>query len=40
MRESPAITIIPLLLQNGAKVNAYDPIAIENLKSSSKHKLL
>ncbi len=32
VRESPAITIIPLLLQNGAKVNAYDPIAIENFK--------
>ena len=32
VRESPAITIIPLLLQNGAKVNAYDPIAVENFK--------
>ena len=33
MRESPALDIIPLLLQNGAKVKAYDPIAIDNAKN-------
>ena len=32
IRESPAQTIIPLLIENGASVNAYDPIAVQNFK--------
>ncbi len=32
MRESPALTIIQKLLDAGAKVNAYDPVAIEEAK--------
>ena len=32
IRESPAKTIIPLLVENGANVNVYDPVAMENFK--------
>lgn len=32
MREAPAITIINLLLENGAKVKAFDPKAVPNAK--------
>jgi len=32
MREAPAVIIINKLLEAGAKVNAYDPEAIENAK--------
>ena len=32
IRESPAKTIIPLLVENGASVNVYDPVAMENFK--------
>ncbi len=32
MREAPALTIIQKLLDAGAKVNAYDPVAIEEAK--------
>ncbi len=32
MREAPAIDIINGLLENGAKVKAYDPVAMENAK--------
>tara|TARA_Y100000816_G_scaffold50844_1_gene32429 strand:+ start:1232 stop:2539 length:1308 start_codon:yes stop_codon:yes gene_type:complete len=32
IRESPAKTIIPLLIENGANVNVYDPIAMLNFK--------
>ena len=30
IRESPAKTIIPLLVENGASVNVYDPVAMDN----------
>uniref|UniRef100_A0A832GK92 UDP-glucose 6-dehydrogenase n=1 Tax=Caldimicrobium thiodismutans TaxID=1653476 RepID=A0A832GK92_9BACT len=29
VRESPALTIVPLLVQKGAKVKVYDPVAME-----------
>ncbi len=32
MREAPSIVIINLLLEHGAKVKAYDPVATENAK--------
>lgn len=32
MREAPAVTIIRLLLENNAKVAAYDPVAIRNAR--------
>lgn len=32
MRDAPAITIIEKLVQAGAQVNAYDPVAMENAK--------
>ena len=32
IRESPAKTIIPLLVENGASVNVYDPVAMDNFK--------
>ena len=32
MREAPAITIINLLLEKGAKIQAYDPKAMESAK--------
>ena len=32
IRESPANTIIPLLVENGASVNVYDPVAMDNFK--------
>ena len=32
IRESPAKIIIPLLVDNGANVNVYDPVAMENFK--------
>ncbi len=33
MREAPSITIINMLLENGAKVTAFDPAAMETAKS-------
>jgi UDPglucose 6-dehydrogenase len=33
MRDSPAIDIISLLVNDGAKITAYDPVAIENAKT-------
>jgi len=32
IRESPALVIIPLLQEHGARIAAYDPVAIENAK--------
>lgn len=32
MREAPSLTIIPLLLEAGAEVTAYDPVAMEEAK--------
>ncbi len=32
LREAPALTIIEKLLQYGAKINAYDPVASDNFK--------
>ena len=32
IRESPAKTIIPLLVENGSSVNVYDPVAMQNFK--------
>ena len=34
MRDAPAITIIRDLLEEGAYVKAYDPIAMENAKAN------
>lgn len=39
MRESPAITIIDMLLEYGAKIKAYDPKAMETAKSIFKNKI-
>jgi UDPglucose 6-dehydrogenase len=30
MREAPSLTMLPLLLEAGAKVQAFDPVAVEN----------
>ncbi|MCS7149952.1 MAG: UDP-glucose/GDP-mannose dehydrogenase family protein [Caldimicrobium sp.] len=32
VRESPALTLIPVLIQKGAKVKAFDPVAMEEFK--------
>lgn len=32
VRESPALTIVPLLLRSGAEVRVYDPVAMEEFK--------
>lgn len=32
VRESPALTLIPILTQKGAKVRAFDPVAMEEFK--------
>lgn len=32
LREAPALTIIEKLLEHGAKINAYDPVASDNFK--------
>ncbi|MGC9108982.1 MAG: UDP-glucose dehydrogenase family protein [Caldimicrobium sp.] len=37
VRESPALTIIPALLERGAKVKAYDPVAIEEFKRAAQN---
>jgi len=37
VRESPALTVIPALLERGAKVKAYDPVAIEEFKRAVKN---
>ncbi len=37
VRESPALTVIPVLLERGAKVKAYDPIAMEEFKRAVKN---
>lgn len=36
MRDAPSITVIKTLQKNGAKIKAYDPIAIENAKKILK----
>ena len=33
MREAPSITIINALLKRGAKIKAYDPVAIESARA-------
>lgn len=40
MRESPAITIINMLLDKGAKIKAYDPKAMETAKSIFADKIV
>lgn len=40
MRESPAITIINMLLDKGAKIKAYDPKAMETAKSIFADKII
>ncbi|MGC9142191.1 MAG: UDP-glucose dehydrogenase family protein [Caldimicrobium sp.] len=37
VRESPALTVIPALLERGAKVKAYDPVAIEEFKRAAQN---
>ncbi len=37
VRESPALTVIPVLLEKGAKVKAYDPVAMEEFKGAVKN---
>ncbi|MEK4012828.1 UDP-glucose dehydrogenase family protein [Peribacillus sp. FSL M8-0224] len=32
LREAPSLTNIPILLEDGAKINAWDPVGIENFK--------
>ena len=32
MREAPSLTIIPLLREAGAKIRAFDPVAIKNAR--------
>ena len=32
MREAPSLDCIPILLDDGAKIKAYDPVAEENYK--------
>ena len=39
MREAPAITIINMLLEKGAKIQAYDPKAIESAKFHFKDRI-
>ncbi len=34
VRESPALTIVPLLVEKGAKVRVYDPVAMEEFKKA------
>ncbi len=34
VRESPALTLIPALIKEGAKVKAYDPVAMEEFKKA------
>ncbi|HCE79985.1 MAG TPA: UDP-glucose 6-dehydrogenase, partial [Thermodesulfobacterium commune] len=36
VRESPALSIIPVLLEKGAKVKVYDPVAMEEFKIAAK----
>lgn len=38
MRDAPSLTVISKLLENGASVRAYDPIALENAKLKLKDK--
>jgi UDPglucose 6-dehydrogenase len=40
IRESPALTIVDLLIENGAIVTAYDPEAMSNVKSIMGEKLI
>ncbi len=40
MREAPALTIIELLLSNGAKVKAYDPVAMEECRKKIGNKII
>ncbi|MGC8872739.1 MAG: UDP-glucose dehydrogenase family protein [Caldimicrobium sp.] len=37
VRESPALTVISALLERGAKVKAYDPVAIEEFKRAAQN---
>ncbi|MGC9017789.1 MAG: UDP-glucose dehydrogenase family protein [Caldimicrobium sp.] len=37
VRESPALTVIPALLERGAKVKTYDPVAIEEFKRAAQN---
>lgn len=39
MREAPSVTVINALLENGAKIKAYDPKAIETAKRIFKDKI-
>ena len=39
MREAPSITIINSLVEHGAKINAYDPQAIETAKEIFKESI-
>ena len=39
MREARAIPIINQLLNEGANITAYDPVAIPNAKAIFKHKI-
>ncbi|RME03128.1 MAG: UDP-glucose/GDP-mannose dehydrogenase family protein [Planctomycetota bacterium] len=39
IREAPSLTIIEKLLQNGAKIQAYDPEAVENTKNYFQNNL-
>jgi len=36
VRESPALTVIPLLLEKGARVRVYDPVAMEEFKRAMR----
>ncbi|MDK2861039.1 MAG: UDPglucose 6-dehydrogenase, partial [Thermodesulfobacterium sp.] len=36
VRESPALSIIPVLLEKGAKVKVYDPVAMEEFRKAAK----
>jgi len=38
MRDAPSRTVIPELLRKGAKIKAYDPIAMDNAKNLSEFK--
>ncbi|MCS7279639.1 MAG: UDP-glucose/GDP-mannose dehydrogenase family protein [Thermodesulfobacteriaceae bacterium] len=38
VRESPALVIVPKLLEKGAKVKVYDPVAMEEFKRSIENK--
>lgn len=37
VRESPALSIVPKLIELGAKVKVFDPVAIEEFKKAIKH---